>query len=48
MAGNATSSRQSLSQALGSVAKAQAAVQALSDNFDGWMAEEVVKLDAAR
>ena len=48
MAGNATSSRQSLTQALGSVAKAQAAVQALSNNFDGWMHEEVAKLDAAR
>jgi len=48
MAGNATSSRQSLTQALGSVAKAHAAVQALSDNFDGWMHEEVAKLDAAR
>ncbi len=33
---------------MGSVAKAQAAVQALSDNFDAWMHEEVVKLDAAR
>ena len=48
MAGNTMSSRQSLSQALGGVAKAHAAVQALSINFDGWMVEEVSKLDAAR
>ena len=47
MAGNATSSRKSLSLALGSVAKAQAAVQALPNNFDGWMREEGVKLGAA-
>jgi hypothetical protein len=40
--------RKQLSLALGNVAKAQAAVAALSSNFDSWMRDEVAKLDQVR
>lgn len=43
-----TKSRKSLAVALSDVGKAQAAVQALSANFDVSIQEEVARLDAAR